>query len=241
MSRAVSLKDGNVALPRIGSAGLVTDDQHRILLGQRKKEPNYGKWVLPGGKIEPYESVTAAVCREIAEETGLVVEVTARAGVFEIIRPPDEHRVIVYSWARPVGGELRAGSDLLDLRYVSREECRSLDISDFVLQVLYAVGWLRRESIPVETTSRLPFYSAASWLKAATRTARVHLARVQQQVYLRPAHKPGVRINHHDVPVVQGVARMLYANHSRHASFAGDKHEMAESASNVGHERAGMV
>ncbi len=35
-----------------------------------------GRWELPGGKVEPDETPTAALLRELAEELGLVVEVT---------------------------------------------------------------------------------------------------------------------------------------------------------------------
>lgn len=132
----------DAALPRVGSAGLIVDERGRILLGRRNKRPHLGSWVLPGGKIEPCESVTDALRREVLEETGLSVDVSGQAGVFEIINPPDEHRLIVYSWARPAGGRLCAGTDISELRFVSREETDELDITDFVRGVLVGVGWL---------------------------------------------------------------------------------------------------
>lgn len=129
-------------LPRVGSAAVVIDDQNRVLLGRRNKEPNFGRWVLPGGKVEPFESVEHAVRRELAEETGLGVEVTGQLGVFEIINPPTEHRLIVYSWARAIGGSIRPDSDLSDLKFVSQDEFRSLDVTEIVTRVLSYAGWL---------------------------------------------------------------------------------------------------
>ena len=131
-------------LPRVGSA-LVIQNGDRVLLGVRNKEPNRGKWVLPGGGVEPFESVKDAAKREIAEETGLVVEVGDQIGVFEIIEPPNEHRLIVYSWATPIQGDLRADSDVLELRFVDRAELSQLDVSPIVRKVLLQTGWLESE------------------------------------------------------------------------------------------------
>jgi 8-oxo-dGTP diphosphatase len=128
-----------VTAPRLGSA-VVVRDRGRVLLGVRGKEPNKGKWVLPGGKIHPFESIEDAAVREALEETGLVVQVEGQLGVWEIINPP-EHRVIVYNLARPVGGALRASSDLDDVRFYGREEIASLDISEIVRCVLDRIDW----------------------------------------------------------------------------------------------------
>jgi len=123
------------ALPRIGSAVIVIDGDS-VLLGVRGKEPHRGKWVLPGGKVRPFESIDDAARREIREETGLEIHVEGQLGVWEIIEPPAEHRVIVYSVARPVGGELRASSDLADVRYWRIDELDTLDLTPTVRSVL---------------------------------------------------------------------------------------------------------
>ena len=126
--------------PRIGSAVVVVDNG-KVLLGVRDKEPNRGKWVLPGGKVRPFESLAAAAVREIREETGLDVAIMGQIGAYEIIAPPDEHRVIVFSRAAPVGGTLCAGTDLAEVRYFDRMELRTLEVSEIVEQVLEEIGW----------------------------------------------------------------------------------------------------
>jgi len=130
--------------PRLGSAVVLTDDHGRVLLGVRAKEPNRGKWVLPGGKIETFESVSAAAQREMREETGLLVEIDKIVAVREIINPPHEHRLIVFSQGRVVGGSLAASSDLDDVRFFDPAELPGLDLSDVVRDVLDELGWLHQ-------------------------------------------------------------------------------------------------
>jgi 8-oxo-dGTP diphosphatase len=128
--------------PRVGSAVIVCDGP-RVLLGRRGKQPEFGKWVLPGGKISPFEKIDDAARREVLEETGLEVEVRSRLGVFEIINPPDEHRIIIYSEAVPAGGQLAASSDLLEVRWFTAPELEAADMTSFVRSVLTFAGRLQ--------------------------------------------------------------------------------------------------
>lgn len=66
----------------------VRDTRGRVLLARRG---DTGNWELPGGKIEPGESTTAAAVREVREETGIAITVTGLAGVFS-----DPRHVVVY-------------------------------------------------------------------------------------------------------------------------------------------------
>jgi ADP-ribose pyrophosphatase YjhB (NUDIX family) len=131
--------------PRIGCAGIVRSGDS-ILLGLRNKEPNRGLWVLPGGGVQFGETLGETLCRELAEEAGIEVEIEDVFRVMEIVNPPHEHRIIVYFNARYRCGEPSASSDLADVRFVNSEELRAMSssrsISPVVETVLHEAGVL---------------------------------------------------------------------------------------------------
>jgi ADP-ribose pyrophosphatase YjhB (NUDIX family) len=78
----------------------------RVLLQRRD---DTGRWGLPGGGVEPGESVREAIIREVREETGLEVEPVRLLAVLDGMRLGFS-RVPMYSMVflcRLLGGELR--------------------------------------------------------------------------------------------------------------------------------------
>ncbi len=94
----------------------------RLLLQQRS---DGGQWGLPGGSVEIGESVSAAVVREVREETGLTVSLKRLVGVYsepalQVVRYPDGnvwHYVNVCFECAARSGELTTCDETLDLRY----------------------------------------------------------------------------------------------------------------------------
>ena len=95
-------------------------DKAGVILVKRLFEPLAGHWSLPGGTLEVGETLAAGVAREIAEETGLTVDVGPIVEVFDrIFRDEDSrvryHFVLIDYVCRATGGQLGAGSDVGDV------------------------------------------------------------------------------------------------------------------------------
>jgi ADP-ribose pyrophosphatase len=59
--------------PVAAVGGLIVDDEQRLLLVRRARDPGKGKWGLPGGFVDRGETIEEALLREIEEETALKI------------------------------------------------------------------------------------------------------------------------------------------------------------------------
>ncbi|MEZ4358701.1 MAG: NUDIX hydrolase [Kofleriaceae bacterium] len=126
--------------PVIAVAAIIFDARGRVLLIERGRPPGAGLWSVPGGRVELGESLAAAVQREVAEETGLRVDVGPLVTVVERIEPGavGYHYVILDYLARWRGGEPRAGSDARQVRFCEEPELAELPLTEGLLPVLAA-------------------------------------------------------------------------------------------------------
>jgi ADP-ribose pyrophosphatase YjhB (NUDIX family) len=114
---------------------IVFDADGRVLLVQRGKPPGEGLWSVPGGRVEPGESLEQAVAREVLEETGLVVEVGPHAETITRIGETYHYEIHDHV-ARVLGGTLTAGDDARDVRWASAAELAALPTTEGLLPVV---------------------------------------------------------------------------------------------------------
>lgn len=93
-------------------AGVLIEQEGRLLLVKRAIDPFKGAWDVPGGFLEEWEHPADGARREAREETGLAVELTALLGIF-VDRYGDAgyNTLNIYYRARPTGGRLAAADD----------------------------------------------------------------------------------------------------------------------------------
>jgi 8-oxo-dGTP pyrophosphatase MutT (NUDIX family) len=108
---------------KAGVGVIIVDWEGKILL---EKRSDNGMWGLPGGSIEPGESVHQTALREVEEETGLKVRITGLLGVYSeprgrIVTYPDNgdvaHLVDIALTGEIVSGELTLSPESLDLQF----------------------------------------------------------------------------------------------------------------------------
>jgi 8-oxo-dGTP pyrophosphatase MutT (NUDIX family) len=95
--------DSHITHVKVGVGVTILDDRGRILL---EKRSDNGTWGLPGGGIEPGESVYETALREVKEETGLDIEITGLVGVYS---EPCTGRIVTY----PDNGDVRHLVDIV--------------------------------------------------------------------------------------------------------------------------------
>jgi ADP-ribose pyrophosphatase YjhB (NUDIX family) len=124
-------KEGKLAMGC--SASIFDAGGQRVLLGRRADN---GCWGVPGGYMEPGESLTEACAREVWEETGLRVRVTRLVGAYTSphlrVEYPDGNRwqiVVLHFEAEPVGGTLLAGDETTEVGYFTVAEAEQLDMN----------------------------------------------------------------------------------------------------------------
>jgi 8-oxo-dGTP pyrophosphatase MutT (NUDIX family) len=119
----------------------IRDDAGRVLLGRYLAD---GRWLLPGGCIEPLENPADAALREGHEETGLHLELRRIVGVYGgplcRVRYPNGDEIAFVATvfeARVSGGTERPdGEELSELRWFDRKACADLDTPAWVTPIL---------------------------------------------------------------------------------------------------------
>jgi len=129
-------KNGRVI---VGASALIWDpDGERILLTRRSDN---GRWCLPGGRVDPGESVSETCAREVLEETGLSVKVGKLIGVYSdpnMLLTYDDgnkyHLIALHFDASITGGELVLSNETTDIGFFSIDEMSKIDVMEHHLQ-----------------------------------------------------------------------------------------------------------
>ena len=113
----------------VAVGAIIKDKEGKILLVKHiPARGGYwqGKWICPGGKLMPGETIEEGIKREIREETHLEVRLISPLIPFErIVKVKDQidlHVIYIDYIGEVVGGELKPGDDVGEAIWVDQKE-----------------------------------------------------------------------------------------------------------------------
>lgn len=100
----------------VAAVGVVVGDDGRVLVVQRRDN---GRWEPPGGLMEEGETPAECACREVTEETGVLVEAGLPTGIYvNVVRD-----VLVIAFrCRAVGGAPHPTDESLRVEWWTRSQ-----------------------------------------------------------------------------------------------------------------------
>lgn len=132
--------------------GAALINENKIALIQEGKEKSYGKWNLPGGRLEKGEKIIDGAIREVEEETGYKVNITYLTGIYNITSGIGDQVVVINFIGDVIGGDLRYdGKEIINAKWFTLDEIKNLKDSELRNPKL-----IRKIFDEVESGKRLP-------------------------------------------------------------------------------------
>lgn len=117
-------------IPTIGAGGVLLNNRQEVLLIKRNQAPAQGLWSIPGGRLEPGESLVDACRREFKEETNLRIEVNHIVAVVE--RKLEGFHYVIIDFSVQLADETEcipiANSDVSEAKWISLDDLGQYDL-----------------------------------------------------------------------------------------------------------------
>ena len=131
------------AHPLPGVLAMVVRDG-RVLLVERGREPDRGKWGFPGGLVEVGETAPVAALRELVEETAVLAEAGSVVEVFDVVTHDESGRVRFHFLLSAVrchwlAGDGIAGDDAAQVGWFTPAEIARLPTSSNLPRLVAAL------------------------------------------------------------------------------------------------------
>jgi 8-oxo-dGTP diphosphatase len=125
---------------QVGVKALIQNDAGKYLFIRRVRtmdnetEPH---WDIPGGRIKPEEELTAALAREIDEETGMTLEGTPDLLAAQDIIPPGRNlHVVRLTYRAHAKGEPKLSQEHQELSWMTREEALDANLDKYIREII---------------------------------------------------------------------------------------------------------
>lgn len=139
---AASLVDDRLYPARpILAASVAVFRNGKVLLARRAKAPGAGRFSLPGGLVEPGETLAEAALRELAEETSVTAQIVGFNRHVEVVERDDagavkRHFVVASFVGTWLAGEGVVGPEASEILWAKRDEIAGLPVTDQLGPVL---------------------------------------------------------------------------------------------------------
>lgn len=133
--------------PVVAASVIVVDASDCVLLIKRGHAPGEGLWSLPGGSVIKGETPRVAAQREALEETGLEVSIGTEVFVVSIELAPGKDYEIHGFLATAEPGEVCAGDDAADAKWVDATTYAGLATTPRLTELLQSAGWPAADSL----------------------------------------------------------------------------------------------
>lgn len=101
----------------VAVTGYITNQHGEVLLVRTYSRSD--TWEMPGGQVEAGETLDEALCREVLEETGVVVRPVAVVGVYH---NATQRHIIVTFKAEYVSGSLQTSNETQEVQFTKIDE-----------------------------------------------------------------------------------------------------------------------
>ncbi|WP_437890635.1 NUDIX hydrolase [Phytobacter sp. V91] len=133
---SLHIPDEGYATPKTDVRAIVLREGKLLMV----RESDDGLWSLPGGWVDVGDAPSAAVCREVLEETGLQVKATKLLGIWD----RNQHNHPPYPWhvykviflCEEYGGEITTSYESLDVKFFDINKLPELSLTRIVPELI---------------------------------------------------------------------------------------------------------
>ncbi|WP_321389137.1 NUDIX hydrolase [Emcibacter sp.] len=125
----------------IVAVGVVVFKGENVLLIRRSKPPKLNQWSIPGGAQDVGEPLEETAAREVLEETGIRFTDLKLVDALDFIDRDDNnsirhHYTLIDYTARYENGEIRAGDDAKEARWVPLADLPDYGLWDDTIRII---------------------------------------------------------------------------------------------------------
>lgn len=126
--------------PILAASAVIQDSTGRFLLVQRENPPEQGHWTLPGGRVDPGETLEEAAIREVYEETRVTIRIVRELGQLTVPDGKGGTYEIHDFLAELISGEPVAGDDAADVGWFRPDELKGMTLTTDLIAYLTRYG-----------------------------------------------------------------------------------------------------